>query len=1102
VEDGSRREESDREGGDVISSYRKDLRIVFPYLKRYKKLGAITVLVTAAAALARLLDPLPLAFFLNCVLGDRPPPEFISNMVGTGKYNLLGFAIGARVVISLLPSALQVASKYVGTKLEQGISLDFRSDLFEHCQGLSQAYHDEKSAGDFIYRINDEARAAGSIVVGIPPVAQMAITSVVMAAIAFHIDFVLVLLALGTVPFIYYSTGYYAKRIEPHLVRVRNLEGLSLKMISEGIRMLGVIVSFNRQGEERRRFRTQGENAVKARLDVTLRQTLFALVVAVITALGTGLVLGVGGLHVLQGSLTLGGLIIVLSYIRSIYSSLEQMPPSISQLQQWLVDLKFARALLDVTPDVQEAPDARAIGRAEGAIALEGVHFDYPGRPSTLTDISFEVRPGETVAIVGPTGAGKTTLMSLLPRFRDPCRGRIRLDGSDIRQLTLHSLREQISLVQQEALLFSGTVAENIRYGRPDATDEEVIEAAKAANVHDFVTSLPDGYDTWLGERGAKVSGGERQRIAIARAFLKDAPILILDEPTSSVDSKTESVILDALDRLMAGRTTFLIAHRLSTIHHADQIVVLDQGKIVERGTHEDLIRRDGLYRRLFELQAGLQPEEERAQSATEGAEWEEPRRADRRDVRVPVARQAVRLDPAGAEEAQARPKSAFPQELVLTPLSRDPTVLAPATVEAVLGRGVPATGASPAASAPAASIVVATHNQLAFTRMCLESVLANTLGPSFELVVVDNASSDGTVDYLRKLSQAHANVTAVFNEENVGFGRATNQGLGRALGEVLVLLNNDTIVPPGWLEGLCSHVANPKLGLVGPVTNHADNEARIEAGYRTYGELVEFARRRAELQRGRLVDIAALNMFCVSVRRDVYERVGQLDERFELGLFEDDDYSLRVRASGQRVACAHDVFVHHFGRASFGELVPGGEYTQLFEANRRRFESKWGMSWTPREERVTPEYRRLRQAVKDFVCEIAPQDATVMVATKGDSVLLDLDGRRAWHFPQDLGGGYAGHYPGDSGEAIRHVERLRELGADFLVFPSTALWWLEHYPGLSEHMGNRYRKIRRDGAGVVYSLRQGTPVQRSFSTARKAALDAAATARGDGGAA
>jgi ABC-type multidrug transport system fused ATPase/permease subunit len=261
--------------------------------------------------------------------------------------------------------------------------------------------------------------------------------------------------------------------------------------------------------------------------------------------------------------------------------------------------------LLDTEIEVKDPPDSLVLDRATGAIAFNGVHFSYEGRAGTLTDISFEAPAGQVVALVGPTGAGKSTLVSLIPRFFDPQQGRVLLDGVDVRSITLESLRQQTSIVLQEPLLFSGTIADNIRYGRLDASPDDVISAAQAANAHDFVMRLPDRYDTLLGEGGAHLSGGERQRISVARAFLKDAPILILDEPTSSIDSRTEAVILDALDRLMVGRTTFMIAHRLSTVRNAGQILVLDHGRVVQRGTHDELVSTDGLYREMYEAQNG-----------------------------------------------------------------------------------------------------------------------------------------------------------------------------------------------------------------------------------------------------------------------------------------------------------------------------------------------------------------------------------------------------------------------------------------------------------------------------------------------------------------
>jgi len=306
---------------------------------------------------------------------------------------------------------------------------------------------------------------------------------------------------------------------------------------------------------------------------------------------------------VIEGKISLGELIVIMTYIGSVYQPMEQLSLTVGTIHEELVQFNASLSLLDTEPEVTERPDAVDLGQARGRVTAQGVSFAYAGRKPALSNISFHVRPGERVAIVGHTGAGKSTLMSLLIRFYDPKGGRIELDGIDLRDVKLASLREQISVVLQEPLLFSGTIEDNIRYGKLDATPEEVRAAARAANADNFIVGLPQGYATVTGERGAQLSGGERQRICVARAFLKDAPILILDEPTSSIDSKTEQVILDALDDLMVGRTSFMIAHRLSTVRHVEQILVLDQGRIAERGTHEELVGRKGVYEQLHQAQ-------------------------------------------------------------------------------------------------------------------------------------------------------------------------------------------------------------------------------------------------------------------------------------------------------------------------------------------------------------------------------------------------------------------------------------------------------------------------------------------------------------------
>jgi ABC-type multidrug transport system fused ATPase/permease subunit len=368
--------------------------------------------------------------------------------------------------------------------------------------------------------------------------------------------------------------------------------------------MLRVIVAFCRERYEHRRYRDQGLVAADARVKLTVRQTLFSLAVNMTTAIGTALVLGFGAYAVMEGRLTVGALLVVVSYVAAVYKPLEQISTTVGSLQNQFVSLRIAFDLLDTKPEIEEAPDAIAVERVRGNIRYDNVCFSYARRKDTLKNISFDVKAGEVVAIVGPTGAGKTTLISLLPRLYDPTSGSIIIDGIDARKYTLESLRGQISIVLQEPLLFSGTIYENIRYGRLEATEEEIFEAARNANAHEFISKLPKGYKTTVGERGVQLSGGERQRISVARAFLKGAPILILDEPTSSIDSKTEAVILDALDKLMAGRTTFMVAHRLSTIRNADRILVINGGELVEQGTHDELLEVGGLYRQLYDMQS------------------------------------------------------------------------------------------------------------------------------------------------------------------------------------------------------------------------------------------------------------------------------------------------------------------------------------------------------------------------------------------------------------------------------------------------------------------------------------------------------------------
>ena len=420
--------------------------------------------------------------------------------------------------------------------------------------------------------------------------------------------------------------------------------------------------------------------------------------------------------------------------------------------------------------------------------------------------------------------------------------------------------------------------------------------------------------------------------------------------------------------------------------------------------------------------------------------------------------------------------ENAIPPGIVLTPVSRWPVKLPDATVEAVLRNPIPRTLPDGAhLSAPdhlqRASIVIVTFNNLAFNRLCLESVLANTEYPRYELIVVDNGSSDGTVAYLRELTRHNSHIRVLFNDSNLGFAAANNRGLAMSKGDILVLLNNDTVVPHGWLTRLIWHLDDQAVGLVGPVTNHAGNEAQIDVPYRTYEEFGHFAHQHTQAHEGEHIDIRMLAMFCVAMRRDVYEQIGALDEQFEVGLFEDEDYAMRVRAAGYRLVCAEDAFVHHFGQASIGKLAATGEYGKLFHTNRRRFEEKWDVSWEPHRHRINPQYQRLIAQIRQIVHTRLPSDATLIVISRGDDDLLTLGGQRAWHFPQREDGVYTGYYPADSAAAIAHLERLRTKGGQFLLLPRTAFWWLEYYAEFGQYLDTHYRRIWYDESCLIYEL-------------------------------
>ncbi len=415
-----------------------------------------------------------------------------------------------------------------------------------------------------------------------------------------------------------------------------------------------------------------------------------------------------------------------------------------------------------------------------------------------------------------------------------------------------------------------------------------------------------------------------------------------------------------------------------------------------------------------------------------------------------------------------------FPDhDLEVAVTGRWPCRLPGKTEAEILAWPVPRPTPHQGAASPATSIVVVTCNGLVFVKLCLTSLFVNTLHPAYELILVDNASQDGTRTLVERVAAESRSVEAILNDRNRGFAAAVNQALPRASGERLILLNSDTLVPPGWLEVLLPHLESSRVGLVNPSTNRSGNLAEVGCRYRTYGEFVDCAETRRRSFSGRALELSMISMFCVGMRRDVYARLGPLDERFGMGLFEDDDYSLRSLRAGYRNHCAEDCLVHHFGQVSFGRQSSSAGYQKLLEQNRRRFERKWGRPWAPRGRRIDAKYHQLRSRIRDAVEQRLPANARVLVVSRGDAELLSLLGSHCSHFPQDRTGEYAGFHPRDSHDCIQHLESLRSRGAEYLLLPQTARWWLEHYRDFDEHLRKRYSLVLDDAdTAVIFDLK------------------------------
>jgi ATP-binding cassette, subfamily B, bacterial len=538
-----------------------------------------------------LLGPVPLKIAVDTVVGSQPLPPLLRGLLPApethAKLLLLGVAAGLLVCIVFLTHLQALGSYVLRTHTGEWLTLHFRALLFRHVQRLAFAFHDARGTADTIYRIQYDAPSIQWLTIhGVIPLLTSAITLLSMIYVTACLDWQLALVAMSIIPFLMAIPKIYDQRMRGQYTSVKELESSSLGIVHEVLTALRVVKAFGREDHEQERFVAQSTAGMGARIRLAFAESAFGLLSNVITAIGTALVLYLGVRSVLSSRLTLGELLMVIAYLTQLYGPLNAIGDKIISLQPYVASIKRAFELLDEVPDVAERPQARPLKRATGAIEFRGVGFAYEGQNLVLDGISFALEAGMRLGIAGRTGAGKSTLMSLLMRFYDPNRGQILLDGVDLRDYKLAELRNQFAIVMQEPVLFSTSIAENIAYARPGASFQDIVAAAKVANAHDFIVALPDSYDTLVGERGLRLSGGERQRIALARAFLKDAPILILDEPTSAIDVATEALIMEAMQRVMAGRTTLMIAHRLSTLEVCDARIVIEHGHLVEATGH------------------------------------------------------------------------------------------------------------------------------------------------------------------------------------------------------------------------------------------------------------------------------------------------------------------------------------------------------------------------------------------------------------------------------------------------------------------------------------------------------------------------------------
>jgi ATP-binding cassette, subfamily B, bacterial len=580
------------------------VRLIRPYWKQL----ALAFVAVFGETFSDVLEPWPIKIVIDNILQSKKLPGwlagFVSGAFGQNKLAVLNFAVAAVAGLAVVGAISSYVEKYLTTSVSQWVTHDLRRTLYNHIQRLSLAEYDKTQTGDLISRVTSDINAVqdfiNSALLGI---IVNVLTLVSMAGVMFYINWRFTLIALSIAPALFAVVYYLTRRIKKASREVRKKESELVSIVQEVLTSVRVVKAFAREDFEVTRFESQSLENVETALEARSIKAKLSPIVDVMVAAGTCLVLAYGARLALSGQISAGVLIVFLLYLGKMYKPMRDLSKSTDTVSKAIVGYERIEEVLEIEARVRDLPGARKAPRFKGKIEFDHVNFAYEDNIPVLKDMRFEIEAGQVAAIVGPSGVGKTTIISLIPRLYDPQSGTIKIDGVDIRRYKLKSLREQISFVLQETLLFHTSVWENIAYGKPDASPDQIIRAAKQANAHEFIVQLSEGYGTMVGERGVTLSGGQRQRIAIARAIVRNTPILVLDEPTTGLDSSSEQAVIEALERLMKGKTCIVVAHHLSTIRHADVIFVVKESELVEKGTHDQLLAAGGLYAELYKIQ-------------------------------------------------------------------------------------------------------------------------------------------------------------------------------------------------------------------------------------------------------------------------------------------------------------------------------------------------------------------------------------------------------------------------------------------------------------------------------------------------------------------